>query len=262
MRHSWENRIRRAEELAHQPPSEVLRLYRDVLGVQKEIAEELGAASLSSRDPERLVTENFDVDIVLPLFDRLLEVLKKQAPARLCAQAKLLLDADGAQQRETLISFVSAGGIADDSPRAFFARMLLQPYVELLAAKSTRQGVHTGTSCPACARKPQLAVLYPEGDGGKRFLACSLCFTEWEFRRVLCPACGETEYTKLPRYTPDEPLAVRVEACETCKCYLKSFDMTVNGLMVPEVDEIASVALDVWAVEQGYRKIQPNVMGF
>ena len=57
MRHSWENRIRRAEELAHQPPSEVLKLYQDVLGVQKEIAEELGAASLSSRDPERLVTE-------------------------------------------------------------------------------------------------------------------------------------------------------------------------------------------------------------
>jgi formate dehydrogenase maturation protein FdhE len=28
------------------------------------------------------------------------------------------------------------------------------------------------------------------------------------------------------------------------------------------VDEIATAPLDLWAVEHGYRKIQPNLMGF
>lgn len=55
---------------------------------------------------------------------------------------------------------------------------------------------------------------------------------------------------------------MRVEACDSCKFYLKSFDMTVDGLMVPEIDEVATIALDVWAGEHGYQKIEPNVMGF
>ena len=113
-----------------------------------------------------------------------------------------------------------------------------------------------------CGSQPQLAVLRPEGDGGKRHLACSLCLTEWEFRRIICPVCEEMDPTKLPRYSAEEPIAVRVEACDTCKSYLKSFDMTVDGLMVPEVDEIATVALDVWAAEHGYHKIQLNLLGF
>jgi len=107
-----------------------------------------------------------------------------------------------------------------------------------------------------------LAVLRPEGDGGKRHLQCSFCLTEWEFRRVLCPACAEVDYAKLPRYSPEELKAVRVEACDTCKCYLKSFDLTVDGLLIPEVDEVATIALDMWAIEQGYRKIRTNVTGF
>lgn len=261
MRHSWEQRIQRTDELLQQDSSsEVLKLYRDVLAVQQGIASEVSPIAGATPSPESLILQDLDVNVVLPWFPRLLEVLQKHSPAKLSEQARQLHASGRESQRVTLIEFIRQG--EDASAQPFFARMLLQPYVELLASESTRQGEHTGTSCPACDSKPQLAVLYQEGDGGKRYLACSLCFTEWEFRRVLCPACGETEYTKLPRYTPDEPPAVRVEACETCKNYLKSFDLTVNGLMVPEADEIATVALDVWAVEQGYCKIRPNVMGF
>jgi FdhE protein len=121
---------------------------------------------------------------------------------------------------------------------------------------------YSASSCPLCGSKPQLAVLRPEGDGGKRHLACSLCLVEWEYRRIVCPVCDEVDYAKLPRYTVEEPIAVRVEACDTCKNYQKSFDMTVDGLMVPEVDEMATVALDVWAAGQGYHKIQLNLLGF
>ena len=30
---------------------------------------------------------------------------------------------------------------------------------------------------------------------------------------------------------------------------------------VPEVDELASVVLDLWAAEHGYTKLQPNLFG-
>ena len=115
--------------------------------------------------------------------------------------------------------------------------------------------------CPFCGEKPVAAVLRPEGDGGKRFLLCSLCFTEWEFRRLLCPHCGEEDKEKLPVYTAAEMPHVRVEACDTCRVYLKAIDLTKNGLAVPEVDELAAVALDLWAAEHGYTKLQTNLFG-
>ncbi len=54
---------------------------------------------------------------------------------------------------------------------------------------------------------------------------------------------------------------IRLEACETCRTYLKSVDLTKDGFAVPDVDEIATVALNLWAEEQGYTKIETNVLG-
>src|SRR5690242_11669343 len=147
-----------------------------------------------------------------------------------------------------------------DPMHAFYARVMAQADAEARAhAAKIEPGVQP--VCPFCGEKPVAAVLRPEGDGGKRFLLCSLCFTEWEFRRLLCPNCGEEDKDKLPVYTADEFPHIRVEACDTCRVYLKAVDLTKNGLAVPEVDELASVALDLWAAEHGYSKLQTNLFG-
>jgi FdhE protein len=104
-------------------------------------------------------------------------------------------------------------------------------------------------------------VLRREGDGAKRSLVCSLCATEWEFRRVLCPNCGEENKDKLPVYIAADFEHVRVEACDTCRTYLKSVDLTKAGRAVPVVDELATVPLNVWAEEHGYTKANPNILG-
>ena len=106
-----------------------------------------------------------------------------------------------------------------------------------------------------------VAVLRPEGDGGKRSLICSLCSTEWDLRRLLCPQCGEEDKEKLPIYTAQQFPYIRVEACDSCHSYMKAIDLTKNGLAVPEVDDLASVALDLWAQEKGYTKLQVNLFG-
>ncbi len=115
--------------------------------------------------------------------------------------------------------------------------------------------------CPRCGELPVCAALRPEGEGGKRWLICSLCFTGWEFNRIRCPYCGEEDQGRLPVYTAEQFPYIRVEACDVCRRYLKAIDLTRNGLAVPEVDEIAAAALDLWAVEQGYEKIRENVLG-
>jgi FdhE protein len=54
---------------------------------------------------------------------------------------------------------------------------------------------------------------------------------------------------------------MRVEACETCQRYVKSVDLSVDGRAVPEVDELRSLSLDLWAVERGYVRLEPGLAG-
>jgi FdhE protein len=153
-----------------------------------------------------------------------------------------------------------------DGPRGelahFFARACLQPYAEYNASHSNLDlTAYTGPLCPLCNSRPQVAVLRPEGNGAKRSLICSFCLLEWNFRRIVCPACGEQDKEKLPRFSSPDFSHLRVEACDTCMTYLKSVDLTVNGLAIPIVDEIAGAPLDLWAGDHGYSKIELNLVG-
>ena len=46
-----------------------------------------------------------------------------------------------------------------------------------------------------------------------------------------------------------------------CGRYIKTIDLTKNGNAVPVVDELATLPLNLWAVEHGYKKLQPNLLG-
>jgi len=131
----------------------------------------------------------------------------------------------------------------------FYARALLEPFAARL------------DECPWRGHKPQVAILRPEGYGAKRSLECALCSSEWPFPRVECPACGERDFEKLAVYTAPEFEHIRIDACESCGRYLKTVDLSKNGRAVPVVDELAAVPLDLWAAEQGYVKIQANLLG-
>ena len=91
---------------------------------------------------------------------------------------------------------------------------------------------------------------------------CALCLHEWECLRLVCPACGEQEFDKLPVYTAEQFAHVRIDACDRCQHYIKTIDLTKDGLAVPCVDDIASVSLDLWARERGYTRMKGNVLGF
>ena len=54
---------------------------------------------------------------------------------------------------------------------------------------------------------------------------------------------------------------MRIEECTSCRYYIKSVDLRKNGNAVPDVDDVGSVELDLWAQERGLLKIQRNVLG-
>ena len=251
---SLDNRVARAEELALKYPASanLLRFYIKLAVVQRTVLEQLSAAG------------NTDVRALLPHFPKLIEVVSRAGPDPLARFGVEYLT-DPEVQEELLTScweHRATDDLALDPAGRFFARVLLQPYAEYLASRADVPKRHGAAStCPFCEARPILSVLRGEGDGAKRSLVCVACSTEWPFRRVLCPHCGEENKDKLPIYTAAEFDAIRVEACDSCRIYLKSVDLTKDGHAVPVVDEIASVALDIWAEEHGYSKLEGNMLG-
>jgi FdhE protein len=258
IRPDFEKRIRRASELATQYPAaaEVLGFYGEIASFQKHVFEATAAEHLHV-DPMRPFDEQLVRPAALSRFPALLGLVEKKGPAGLAKAARALRQQMPDQWRVVLES-----PLDDDETHRFFARACRQPIAEYLAFDSELQlSGCTGALCPVCGGRPQLTLLRPEGEGAKRSLVCSCCSTEWFFRRILCVNCAEEHPERLPRFSSEDFPHVRVEACDTCKRYLKSVDLSVNGLAVPLVDEIAAASLDLWAAEQGYEKIELNLMG-
>ncbi len=277
----WDNRLARAEKMAEDYPfaRELLSFYREILIFQKDLYNSLSEAI--EADPEQEMSCPFHggaIALHLPLlvtfFPSFLSLIKRVGTQELSGIAGKLLAASGEGGCEALLeSYWEKHLRLEDFNQGpallFFPKAFLQPYAELMACNHPQvdydQEWHVaeggGAACPLCGSKPQLAVLRSEAEGAKRSLLCSLCATEWRYKRACCPSCGEERFAKLSYHrAPDFP-HVRVEVCESCKKYIKAIDLTVDGRAVPIVDEIATLPLDLWAVEQGYSKIELNLIG-
>jgi formate dehydrogenase maturation protein FdhE len=147
----------------------------------------------------------------------------------------------------------------------YLARALLRPYGEALAEAGIDPEASGAerTGCPRCQAPPLIAWrrAEPGESGAQRFLGCGLCGGEWTVNRIYCPACGEEDPYKLAVFQGDRFPAVRLEACDRCRVYVKSIDLTVDGRAIPEVDDLASLSMDLWAGEQGYVRLEPSAAG-
>ena len=258
----WQRRIERAEELAarYSFAAEILRFYAAIARFQAKFygeIESLGAL----REVGDTTPFGRPLDRgVVGSFRPFLSVVEKNGPTKLQEAARRLQASDGQPHFELLAAFWEGTALASRSDE-FFARAFLQPYaVSLRERANLLYKGPTAYVCPFCKRKPGQGVLRPLGEGGQRSLVCSFCLAEWEFRRILCPGCGEEDPAKLPVYSAEELRHVRVEACDSCKCYIKTVDFTQSGLGEPVVDEIASGPLDLWAQIHGYSKLQVNLL--
>lgn len=147
------------------------------------------------------------------------------------------------------------------SEAALFAlEAVLQPIAEQLAAQIARNEHSSSSRCPACGRAPAVGVLREAGHGARRRLVCGLCVTEWDYLRVVCVKCGEQRFDALPVFSAEQFPHARIDACDTCRSYLKTIDATKDGRASPLVDDLATVALDLWARAQGYTRVSAGVL--
>jgi formate dehydrogenase maturation protein FdhE len=282
----WDARIRRAKELSSSYPfaAEGLRFYTRVATFQKNLFQEIQKdfANLPKSSSDRPLRDELDLLFLVPKFRGFLAMIEEIAPVPLAEAAGSLAGSGSAGWQRAMEDFwyedreltVDTGDDADetevpsserdtatDSDRVL-AWIFLQPYAECLAVhRESAIAEGTPSTCPLCGCRPLVGVLRSEGDGAKKSLVCMLCAHEWSFRRIYCPSCGEEREPQMAYYSAPEIAHVRVDVCDTCHTYLKSVDLTKTGLAVPIVDELATIPLDLWARQHGYRKLQINLIG-
>ncbi|MGZ4817364.1 MAG: formate dehydrogenase accessory protein FdhE [Terriglobales bacterium] len=261
-RPTWDQRIARAGELAEAYPfaSEVLGFYTAVARYQKAFYGYIAQARAKSQ--LHAFRDSLDTVLLLPRFPGFLNVVKESAPLALSAAAEQMAAEKEPRCEKLLCDFWQRSENGElPYAESFFARAFLQPYAEFLAERLPEPPHHGhAATCPMCESEPVVGVLREEQLGAKRSFICSLCAHEWDFLRAICPGCGEDRNEALAVFTSEQFNHVRVEACETCNTYIKTVDLTTNGLAIPVVDELATLPLTLWAQEHGYTKLQPNLM--
>ena len=143
-----------------------------------------------------------------------------------------------------------------------FVGLSLSQAVAGLHAEKLRQRVDQENwikgDCPVCGSHPSVERLMR--DDGKRMMRCSLCGTEWYFKRIMCPFCGNEDHNSLRYFvveeeTPTEKAAFRVDVCDKCKIYIK----TLDERKLPEsakpdlyLENLKTIYLDVLAQKDGF----------
>ncbi len=265
----YDARIRRAEKLIAEKSSasELLSFYKRIASFQKSFLAQIAEARAGQTQIPQFgyLRDSLDLTLLLPHFRNYLSLVEQNAPNALAAAAREIAALPADSWIAILMAYWENGGLFDQQIGAFAQfspRAFLQPYAAYVAGRTAVPPVlATPRVCPLCGGRPVFGVLRLEGDGGKRCMVCSFCAYEWEFRRILCPTCGEEEEKKLPVYVAEQFPHLRVEACETCKFFVRTIDLTKDGYAVPVVDDLAAIPLTLWAHEHGYSRLQPNLLG-
>jgi FdhE protein len=258
-------RIARARSLAGQHPdaAELLTFVAELTEYQQSLARRWSAAAEGIPHVHSL-RDGIDREWILGNVPDTLAWLERTAPSSLAGAAAELRGVDALRWHEPLDEVLTdsiASATALAATRQLVIEALLQPMAEQLAETAVpTHGGADATRCTFCGTRPVVGALCEDGQGAKRTLTCALCARTWTYLRLVCPACGERTFEALPVYTAEQFPNARIEACDTCRTYLKTIDLTKDGLAVPLVDDIASVALDLWARDKGYVRLRANVL--
>jgi FdhE protein len=201
---------------------------------------------------------------------QLLPVMSRSFPA-LAAELAALTEAlhSGALTPRALASagfgeVVPVPGVSEQT-MAFAAAELVRPFVERQAQdllELVKELPWRQTCCPVCGGAPNMSVLrrvqddaeYIQSHGGRRFLRCSCCASEWTYKRVSCPACGCEEPDDLIILRDPARAHERADVCTRCKTFLLCVDTgELAEAPDPDVAALTMLPLEVQARQQGYK---------
>jgi FdhE protein len=138
------------------------------------------------------------------------------------------------------------------------AQTLFGLFAEKFQDKVDRESWLIG-NCPVCGSFPAMEKL--RRDDGRRILWCGLCSTQWPYKRIMCPFCGNEDHDSLRYFFTEgdassDKAAFRVDVCDKCKKYIKTIDerkMPENETPDFSKENINTLYLDILAQRDGYQ---------
>jgi len=237
----------------------------------RKAAAQLGAGSISNRLVERFPLLELDacVGAVVDEIPMAVTALRApSAPGPLRNAGEELAGRGGSDRRNLVETWLDDPSLLEPRIAAWIA-VAAGPMLELAAAglKPLSKEEWSAPACPACGGLPQVSVIREESGefmaGSPRHLVCGRCSLWWSFARATCPWCGEDDSRRIGSFSPEENRLVRIDACDTCRGYVKTFDLRERGGkdVVPLVDDVATLTLDVWAHEKGLQRSGVSLAG-
>jgi FdhE protein len=165
------------------------------------------------------------------------------------------LDAAVALDGDRVTTVADAAGAAGDLLAALAplaAMPLMQACARAWSGRVPPAWAHA--ACPVCGA--WAALMEARGIERVLRLRCGRCGADWTAEPVRCPYCGERDHDKLGALVGGATDGTqRVETCTTCLGYVKTVT-TLTACAPADVGvlDLATVALDVAALEQGYTR--------
>jgi FdhE protein len=162
---------------------------------------------------------------------------------------------------DEIVGLANALEVDTDALQAL-AALVATPFLHACSRRlSAAQGrAWTEGYCPICGGWPAFAEI--RGITRSRYSRCGRCAAEWEVHCLSCPYCGTTDHHQLISLRPESSSSTQViDACNRCLGYIKTFT-TLQPTPPAKIilEDLATVAFDVAALEQGYQR--PHGTGY
>jgi len=135
-------------------------------------------------------------------------------------------------------------------------RRFLRPIIEIFADWRDEER-WLRWYCPTCGSLPAMAQLVGVDSGRIRLLSCGCCSTRWRYRRTGCPFCENEDDHRLPVLIVEGENGLRIDSCELCGGYLKTYEGRGNESFL--LEDWTSLHLDIIARDRGLKRLASSL---
>ncbi|MGI9478278.1 MAG: formate dehydrogenase accessory protein FdhE [Hyphomicrobiaceae bacterium] len=147
----------------------------------------------------------------------------------------------------------------DEGILSFLVTNSVRPSIELARDELTfdfKAEIWKQVHCPVCGSLPTISLL--QGEPVKRFSLCSQCAFQWPVDRLSCSVCGDSDNEARSYFHDEGEERHRIDVCDRCNHYIKTIDLSDVETADPCLEDLATLHLDVIAVEKGYSRVVAN----
>lgn len=137
--------------------------------------------------------------------------------------------------------------------------LLSRPFfIKLRESTTPNDSLTDEGRCPVCRSIPCLSSIH---ENEERIYYCSFCGYHGKWKRIGCPNCLNKRGEKIDIITIEEERGLRLELCQICKNYNKTYQRALFEEYQPGLVDIISIPLDIIAQSKGFTRSSPNPLG-